>query len=500
VRVAPLVLVATSVAGFTATLDNTIVAVALRDIQRELGSGVTGLQGIVTAYTVALAALLLAGGALVDRLGAKQVFLSGLAGFGLASIGCALSHSVTELVACRAVQGTGAALLLPGSLALLAGAYPVARDRRRAIALWAALAGVALVAGPVVGGELVADHGWTWVFWLNVPLCVLAAVLALPAARPVTAVGARLDGRGIALTCLGLGGMTVAIVLAGHGSRLLVAVLLLATAGALGLLLRVERSADDPLLPAGLMRSRQLRGATLGAFAASVGLFLVLVFLALFVQLIQDLDARAAGRLLLALPVALVVVAVATSRWHAVAVPVGFGLALAGVGLVVTGARLTADTSVTELRVLLAVIGAGIGLTTAPLVTAALSAGRGREGLASATVSMARELGGVLAIGGLGSIAVARLAARLDQVLASGGVSGPHRPALVDALLGARTSEVRSLLLRDIGIERSLALNSRLSDVAQASFTASTSLVLVLAGAFLVLAGAVTAWLLRAES
>ena len=149
---ARLVLVATSAAAFTATLDNTVVAVALRDLQRDLGAGVTGLQGVVTAYTVALAALLLTGGALVDTLGARRVLLAGLAVFGLASLGCALSTTVVTLVACRAAQGAGAALLLPGGLAVLAASYPDPVARRRAVGVWAGVGGSALVAGPVVGG------------------------------------------------------------------------------------------------------------------------------------------------------------------------------------------------------------------------------------------------------------------------------------------------------------------------------------------------------------
>ena len=499
VRRAPLVLIATSVAAFTATLDNTVVAVALRDIQSDLGSGVTGLQGIVTAYTVALAALLLAGGALVDRLGAKPVFLSGLACFGLASAGCALSGSVEVLIACRVVQGAGAALLLPAGLALLAAAYPDPGTRRRAIAMWAAVAGVALVAGPVIGGELVAARGWPWVFWVNVPLCVAAALLAAPAtSAPVGPEPQPLNGRSITVTCLLLGTATFGVVLAGHGARWEVLMALVATAGLVVVLVGLERRSAAPLLPVDLLRSRVLRGATLGALAASLGLFVVLVFLALFLQLIQGLDASQTGRLLLPLPAALILAALLTSRLRAVALPIGMGLAIAGAGLIVMGARLHAHTSAGELRLLLAVVGAGIGLTTAPLVAAALSAARGREGLASATVSMARELGGVVAIGGLGSVAVARLAGRLDGALASGGVSAKDRPALVDALLGARTADVRRLLLHDIGIEKALALNSHLSSVAEASFTASTSLVLVLAGAALVIGAAATAWLLRA--
>lgn len=493
------VVAATSLAAFTATLDNTIVSVALREIQRDLGSGVTGLQGIVTAYTVAMAALLLAGGALVDAVGAKRVFLSGLLAFAVTSAGCATAPDVGTLIACRAAQGAGAAMLLPGGLALLAGTITDEQRRRRSIAVWAAVAGLALVAGPVLGGELVAAAGWEWVFWANVPLCLLALLLVLPVPGPVATHRRRLDLPGIALTCVTLGLGTAAVVLAGHGSRALMALFLTGTVVAAAGLVAVERRTSDPLLPASLLRDRRFGGAALGTLSAALALFVALVFLALFLQLVQDHDAQQTGRLLLALPAALVVAAAATSRWRATVLPVVLGLALTGGALVLLGARLTQDTSGRELASLLALMGAGIGLTTAPLVSTALAAGRGREGLASATVSMARELGGVIAIGGLGSVAVARLSARLTTTLTAGGVSADDRPALLDALLGARTADARRLLLEDVGVAKALLLGPRLTSVATSSFVASTRLVLVLAGVLVTLAAAVCGWLLRAE-
>lgn len=495
---APLVLVATSLAAFTATLDNTVVAVALRDVQKDLGSGVTGLQGIVTAYTVALAALLLAGGALVDVLGAKRVLLAGVTSFAAASAGCALAGSVGSLVAWRAVQGAGAALLLPGGLAVLAAAYPDAVRRRRAIGIWAATGGLALVAGPVVGGFLVAEYGWTSVFWLNVPLCalVLAVALATPAV-PVR--GGRLDLLGALLTCVVLGLGTYAVVLAGrHGLSTATVVCLAVALPALIALALVERRSPNPLLPGALLRDRHFTGAATGAFAASLAVFVLLVFVSLFLQLIQNHDAQQAGLVLLPLPAGLVLTAALAGRWHAVAAPVLLGLLLSGGGLMVLGLRLREGTSEEEVRVLLGVVGAGVGLTTAPVVTAALtSAGEHRGGLAAASINVARELGGVVAVAGLGALAVTRLASRLTATLVDAGVASGQRPALLDALLGARTTEVRRLLLKDIGLSRTLRVRSGLQDAATASFLSSTRLILVTAGAVLLVLGVLSGWLLR---
>ena len=493
-----LVLAATSLAAFTATLDNTVVAVALRDLQRSLGSGVTGLQGVVTAYLVALAALLLAGGALVDRWGAHRVLQLGLAVFAGASVGCATAGSVETLIWWRAVQGTGAALMLPGGLAVLADSRPDPADRRRAIGLWAAAAASALVAGPVVGGALVAAHGWPAVFWINLPLCglVALAIVRRTGARPARQHA--FDGPGTVLTCLVLGLATYAVVLLGRGGQSGRALSCLVLSGlATAALAMVERRRNDPLLPADLLATRGFRGAVLGTAVASLALFVLLVFVSLFLELVQDLDAGQTGLLLLPLPLALVVAAALSGRWHAVVGPLVVGLLVSAAGLLVLGLRLRTGTSHTELRLVLAVIGAGVGLTTAPLVSVALAvAQEARAGLAAAAVSVARELGGVLAIAGLGSLAVARLSARLTTTLADGGVSPANRPELVNALLGARASEVRRLLLQDLTLPQALALGGRIADSATESFVASTRLVLLGAGATSLFAAVACGWLL----
>ena len=497
-RRSSLVLAATSLAAFTATLDNTVVAVALRDMQTDLGTSVPGLQGVVTAYTVSLGALLLVGGGLVDVLGARRVLLAGLGVFAAASACCALARATELLVALRAVQGIGGALLLPGALAVLASAYDDGAQRRRALGTWAAAGGLALVAGPVVGGLLVEAAGWQSVFWVNVPLCVLAAAVVV-AAPAVPARGGRLDRAGAALTCVLLGTATYAVVLAGRdGVNGATAGLLVIAVLAGAALVRVERR-PEPLVPAGLLRDRRFSGGVLGAFAASLAVFVLMVFLALFLELVQSVGARSAGFVLLPLPLALVVVAPLAARLRTTAVPVAAGLVLAGAGLVVLGALIRESSSHLTVELLLAVVGAGVGLTTAPVVSAAVeAAGERRTGLASATVNVARELGGVVAVAGLGALAVSRLTARLSDRLTAAGVSAKDKPHVLDLLLRADSNGVRRQLLQDIGVEKTLRLGSGLTDTATASFVASTRVVLVLAGALLLLTSAVCARLLRA--
>ena len=498
-RRSSLVLTATSLAAFTATLDNTVVAVALRDVQRDLGTGVTGLQGVVTAYTVALAALLLAGGALVDVVGARRVLLAGLGGFALTSVLCATAPNDELLVAWRGLQGAAAALLLPGALAVLAATYPEPERRRRAVGTWAGLSALALVAGPVLGGWLVEAFGWESVFWVNVPLCLLVAGLLAgsPEVRPGH--GRRLDPAGTVLVTLGLASATYAVVLAGrHGLTWPTATTAVAAVLAFSLLRAAEDAAPDPLVPRGLLRDRAAGGALLAGFAASFAVFVLLVFLSLYLTLVQDRSAQETGNLLLALPVAVVLTAPLAGRWRAVHAPVVLGLVLTGVACLALGLVVTDSTSGGVLVAWLAVAGVGIGLTSVPVVAAVLAAaGPGRGGIGAGAVSVARELGGVLAVGGLGAVAVARLADRLQGTLSEVGLSGGTREDALDALLGARTDEVRSLLRAALEDERASRALEQLTQAATDSFVASTQLVLVTTAVVVLVAAVVSALLLR---
>ena len=484
-----LVLAATSLAAFTATLDNTVVAVALRDLQADLDAGVSELQGVVTAYTVALAALLLTGGTLADVAGRRRVFVAGLAVFAAASAACALSETATQLVAARAVQGAGAALVLPGGLAVLAAAYPDAAPRARAVGLWAALSAGALVAGPIVGGLLVAAAGWPAVFWVNVPLCALVAlVVAFAPAGPPPSRQRRLDLPGQLLAALGLAAATYAVVLAGRdGAGTPVLVALAFAVVALAAFALVERRAPDPVLPLELLRDRRFTGAAAGAFAASLAIFVLLVFLALFLQLVQQRDALPAAVRLLPLTVTMVLSAPLAGRWAAARgprPPVVVGLLLAAAGLALTGARLAQDLGDVELALLLGLCGVGTGLTTAPVVAASLDAvAHSRSGLASATVNVARELGGVVAVAGLGAVVVARLGDDLLARLLDLGVPGSRADVLVEALLrGATQGEVIALGEGEVPFAALLLLR----DAAETSYVGSVRL--ALAGAAVVLA------------
>ena len=495
-----LVLVATSLAAFTATLDNTVVAVALRDVQADLGAGVAQLQGVVTAYTVALAALLLTGGTLADVAGRRRVMLAGLAVFAGASAACALSQSAGQLIAARAVQGAGAALVLPGGLAVLAAAYPDPGRRARAVGIWAATGAAALVAGPVVGGLLVAASGWPAVFWVNLPLCALVAVVvALAPTGDPPSRERRLDVPGQLLAAVGLAAGTYAVVLAGRdGLGTPVVVAAVAAVLALGAFVAVERRSVDPVLPLALLRERVFVGASVGAFASALAVFVLLVFLSLFLQLVEQREALPSALRLLPLTVALVVVAPWAGRWAArrgPRPPVVVGLLVSAAGLALLGLRLRQGVDDTELAALLAACGLGIGLTTAPVVTASLDAvAQSRSGLAAASVNVARELGGVVAVAGLGALVVARLGTDLTARLVGLGVPGSRTETLVEALLrGASQGEVLRLSGGQVPLDALLALRG----AAEASYVTSVRVALVGAAVVLLVSAVVCSVLLQ---
>lgn len=485
-----LVLVATSLAAFTATLDNTVVAVALRDVQRDLGAGVSGLQGVVTAYTVALAALLLTGGALADVLGRRRTLLAGLAVFAAASALCATADSAAALIASRAVQGAGAALVLPGALAVLASAYPDPARRGRAVGVWAATGALALVAGPLVGGLLVEARGWPWVFWVNLPLCGVVAVVALAAPGEPAQPGRRLDLPGQLLAGGGLAASTYAVVRLGRDGPGDAVVPAVAGAALLAALVAVERRSADPLIPLGLLRHRPFLGATTAAFATSLAVFVLLVFVSLFLQLVVGLDALPTALRLLPLTIGLVVVAPFAARLavaRGTRLPVVAGLLVAAAGVALTAAVLDPDVGTAPLAGVLGLTGAGLGLAGAPVVAQSLDAvSAARSGLAAATVNVARELGGVVAVAGLGALVVSRLSADLTDRLHDLGVAAGPADVVVDTVLRGRTStdEVLSATDGTVGLEALLQLRG----AAETSFVGSTRAALVGAAVVLGLA------------
>jgi EmrB/QacA subfamily drug resistance transporter len=293
--------VVTVLASGMAFLDATAVQVALPSIGRELDASLSGLQWTVTGYTLTLASLILLGGSLGDRYGRRRVFVIGVCWFAAASLLCGLAQNTGQLVAARALQGIGGALLTPGSLALIQSSFRP-EDRARAIGLWSSLAGISGLIGPFLGGILVDAVSWRLVFLINVPFAVVIVAVAgrhVPESRDGGGHG-RFDVLGAALGALALGGLTYALIAAGESLTrpdVLVSVFLGLAAG-VAFVVREQRAAD-PMLPLGLFTDRQFTGANLATLAVYGALGGSGLFLVLQLQTVLGYDATASGAALL---------------------------------------------------------------------------------------------------------------------------------------------------------------------------------------------------------
>jgi MFS transporter, DHA2 family, methylenomycin A resistance protein len=426
------VLLVMCVGYFLVLLDATIVNVALPTIGHRLHAGISGLQWVVDGYALALAGLMLTGGTVGDLRGHRRVVLCGLSLFGAASLGCGLAGSVAVLIVFRVVQGVGAALMLPGTLAVIANVFGEERERARAIGVWAGVGSCALPAGPLLGGLLVQAAGWRWVFLLNVPivaLAVLAAARVVPESRVTT--DRRLDLPGAALGALALVALTFAFIEGGHtGSPAAVAGAAVCAAAAMVAFLVVERRARDPLLPLMLLRRRAFIIANGVAGAMNLSSLGLLFVITLYLQEVLHDRALTAGVALL--PLFLPLCALAPLGGRVVARVGSRGPMLVGLMLAAAGvALLTLSGAATGYLILLPALvlwGVGLALLTAAVVSAALWAvPAGRAGLASAVNNTTRQAAGAVGIAAFGAIAGAP-----DS---PGFVDGFHTVAVIAAAL-----------------------------------------------------------------
>jgi EmrB/QacA subfamily drug resistance transporter len=397
----------TVLASGMAFLDATAVSVALPAIGREFGSSLSGLQWTVNGYTLTLAALILLGGSLGDRYGRRRVFVIGVVWFALASLICGVAQDTAQLVAARAFQGVGGALLTPGSLALIQSSFRP-EDRARAIGLWSALAGISGLVGPFLGGFLVDTVSWRLVFLVNLPLALLIVLVAgrhVPESRDGGHHG-RFDYPGAALGALSLGGITYALI--GAGASPLRPDVLVAAAGGLaaGVAFVVhERRAPDPMLPPRLFADRQFTGANLATFVIYGALGGFSFFLVLQLQNVLGYDATAAGASMLPTSALLILF---SARAAALAQRIGPRLPMT-IGPLVTAAGtlwlLGVDGSASYwVEVLPGSLlqGAGMTLTVAPLTATVLGAApNALAGIASGVNNAVARAAQLLAVAAL---------------------------------------------------------------------------------------------------
>lgn len=439
-------LVTMCVGYFLVLLDVTIVNVALPQIGSGLHTQVSGLQWVVDAYALALASLMLAGGTLGDLRGHKRIVLIGLVVFGLGSLGCALAPNVAALVAGRAVQGVGAALLLPGTLAIVSRTFPERRAQARAIGVWAGVGSLALPAGPLLGGALIAAFGWRAVFMINVPIVLLAVVACVIVVKESAQPGTRrLDAAGAALGGLFLCALTFAFIEGGRSgaARPEVIVAAVCAVALLVVFVLVERRlGEQAMLPLGLFRHPGFSAANGAAGAMNLGTLGTLFVLTLFLQSVQHRSALDAGLSLVPLFAPLAVLAPLAGRLTSrigPRMPVVGGLVIAAGGLALL---LAADARSGYLVLLPAFLlwGIGIGVLTPAVVAAAIgSVPERREGLASAVNNTARQAAGAIGIAVAGAIA--------GEPGGSGFTGGFHTVALFAACLYLVTAAASLVLI-----------------------------------------------------
>lgn len=393
-REARWVLLATVLGSGIAFLDGTIVNVALPSIAADLDASLADLQWVLDAYLVTLSALVLLGGSLGDRFGRRRVFLLGLGGFTVASGLCGLAPDVRVLIAARALQGVGAALLVPGSLAILAAVF-APEDRAKAVGAWSGLGGVASAVGPFLGGWLIDSVSWRLAFFVNLPF---AAVVALASRHvPETRSGTEdhLDLRGAATASAGLAMLTFGLIEEVPG----------ATVAGLGLLaafLVVEARSPQPMLPLGIFRSRQFSGANATTFAVYAALSGAFFLLAVELQASLGYSALEAGSALL--PVTLIMLAL-SARAGALAQRIGPRLPMAVGPLGVAAGLLLwtrVDAGSTYVGAVLpgaVVFGLGLSLTVAPLTATIMAAADEQHlGVASGVNNAVARVAGLLAV------------------------------------------------------------------------------------------------------
>ena len=425
------VLVAAIIGSSMAFIDGTVVNVALPAIQRDLHASVFEAQWVIESYALFLASLLLVGGSLGDRFGRRRLFTIGVAVFGAASIACALSRDVPQLVAARAVQGIGAALLVPGSLALISAAFPEG-ERGRAIGTWSGFSGITAALGPVLGGYLVDHFSWTWAFLVNVPLALAVVAISwtrVPESRNPHA-STSLDIRGAALATVGLGGIVYAFIEAPtqHWDSPAVLVALLGGIAALAGFVVAEWRDSQPMLPLEFFRNRNFAGTNLLTLMLYAALGGGLFFLPLNLIQVQGYSATAAGAALLPF----ILIMFMLSRWAGRLVdkmgprrPLIIGPLIAALGFAAFVLPGPESNYWRNFFPAIVVLGFGMTVTVAPLTTTVMNAVHAEAaGTASGVNNAVSRMAGLLAIAMFGTLMAWAFNGRLDDALPAANL--PH--------------------------------------------------------------------------
>jgi EmrB/QacA subfamily drug resistance transporter len=421
-------------------LDNTVVNVALPSIQDDLGATLSGIEWTVNAYTLTFAVLLVTGGRLGDIFGRRKMFLFGVVVFAISSAAIGLAPDQHWLVAGRAVQGVGAAFMMPGTLSIISNTFPP-EERGKAIGTWAGVSALALALGPVVGGALTEYVSWRAIFFLNLPVAVGAVAVTLFATRESRdeSTDHRVDVPGIALLSLGLTSLVLALVEGnswGWGSPQIVALLTGAVVGLVGFAL-LEPRVREPMVDFTYFRSKTFLGANAVAFVVSFAMLAMFFFIALYMQNSLGYSPVEAGVRFLPSTLMIVLIAPVAGRLSDRIGPrplIVTGLTLSAIALFLQ-TRIGADTGYGLLLPSFVIMGVGMALTMSPMSTAAMNAvSPEKAGAASGILSMSRMVGGTFGVAVIGALFQHLARSRLDESLAGLPITAAQRDQLVDNL------------------------------------------------------------------
>ena len=493
-RAAPWVLAATILGSSLAFIDGTVVNVALPALQTNLNATVVDVQWVVEAYGLLLAALLLVGGSLGDIYGRKRIYAAGVIVFAAASAGCGLALNVNQLICARALQGVGAALLVPGSLAIISASFGE-HDRGRAIGTWSGFTSITTAVGPVLGGWLIEHGSWRWVFFINLPIAAVVLFITfwrVPESRNPKA-GGRPDWGGAALAVAGFGGIVYALLESSKrnwNDRVVIAALVLGAAALVGFL-AVEVRSREPLLPLNLFHKRNFAGANLLTLFLYSALSSVFFFLPMNLIQVQGYTATAAG----AASLPFIVLMFLLSRWSGGLMdryggkrPLVLGPLLAAIGFALLAARSTGGSYWTTFFPAVVVLGFGMATTVAPLTTTVMSSiDQEQAGIASGINNAVSRLAAVLAIAFLGVVMLGAFNRRFTRSLTEFNLSPEIRQKLDEQRI--------KLAAIEIPAEIDFATRTKTRRSVEESFLAGFRLVMLIACA-LALASAATAWLI----
>jgi EmrB/QacA subfamily drug resistance transporter len=440
---------------FMIMLDNTVVNVALPSIERDLNVSISSLEWVVTAYALTFAALLITGGKLGDLFGRKRIFIVGIAIFTLSSLACGLAPSSGFLIGARAVQGVGAALMNPASLSIITATFPP-RERGQAIGIWAGVSAMALAIGPLVGGLIVDNINWNWIFFINVPVGVLGIVvsqLVIKESRD-TSHEQSVDVPGLVTSSAGLFALTYALIEGnGHGwTSPEILGLFSAAAALLVAFVMLERYQRLPMLDLSLFRIGSFTGSNIVAMLVSLGMFGVFFFVSLYLQNILHWSPTKAGASFLPMTILIILVAPIAgrlsdrigSRWL-----MGGGMTLVSMSLLLYQ-RVGLNSTFWTLLPAMLLGGVGMAMTMSPMTAAAMSSVPvDKAGVGSGVLNSFRQLGGSLGIALMGAILASYVTvAPTSPEAPQQFVNGLHAALLVAAVITFAAAVVAVVTVR----------------------------------------------------